>query len=286
MRSQWEVITVADAMTVLENADCGRNLTRTRVEKYMRDMLAGNWFKIPQGLVFDLQGILRDGQHRLAAMIAAAQELEKHGKVADAFDYSLEMWVTRDWDGSPEAFRVMDTGDSRSYIDLLVMGGYVNADQLRAILRRIGSWESGKPYTHKASPTHTEMDKILSAHPEAVEAARFGKAWRAPVVPKSIAGFCWWLFSAIDIEDAQFFMDGLRTDMGFETTPAKPHPIHVLRERLIRDQAANQGRGSFTRPEVVLWMVIRAWNMYRKGEVHKKIQLPVEFTDEGFIKPV
>jgi len=286
MRSQWEIITVEQAMTVLETADCGRNLTKVRVERYKRDMLAGCWFEIPQGLVYDTRDVLRDGQHRLAAMIAAAQEMEEAGKIADAFEFSMRMWVTRDWEGSPEAFRVMDTGDSRSYIDLLVMGGYVNADQLRAVLRRIASWEAGKSYTHKMSPTHTELDKILTAHPEAVEAARFGKAWRAPVVPKSIAGFCWWLFSSIDADAAQFFMDGLRTDMGFESSPESPHPIHVLRERLIRDQKVNQGRGSFTRPEVVLWMIIRAWNMYRTGECKKKIQLPEELSDEGFIKPV
>jgi len=286
VKSQWEVITVLDAIEALKDKECGRDLTTHRMDKYKRDMMAGRWRKVPQGPVYDKRGVLRDGQHRYAGMIAAAEELEKAGVIPNAAEFSLEMWVTRDWEGDPESFRVMDTGDSRSWTDLAATDGYVNADQLRAVLRRIISWELGKAYTHKTSPTHSELDDALLTHPEAVDAGRFGKAWRAPVVPKSIAGFCWWLFSAIDEDAARFFMDGLRTGQGYETSPAKPHPIHVLRERLIRDQRANQMRGSFTRPEVVLWMVIRAWNMYRTGEVKTKIQLPEEFSDETFIKPV
>jgi hypothetical protein len=286
MRSQWEVITVLDAIEALKDKECGRDLTSHRMDKYKRDIIAGRWRKIPQGPVYDKRGILRDGQHRYAAMIAAAEELEEYEVIANAAGFSLEMWVTRDWEGDPESFRVMDTGDSRTWTDLATTDGIANGEQVRAVLRRIMSWEINKAYTHRVSPTVSELDETLARHPEAIAAGGFGKAWHAPVVPRSIAGFCWWLLSAIDEDQARFFMEGLRTGMGYETSKEKPHPVHLLRERIIRDQRANQGRGTFTRAEVVLWMIIRAWNMYRTGEWLKKIQLPEEFSDEGFIKPV
>ena len=287
MRSQWEVITVLDAMTALETAQCGRPINSARVARYQRDMVNGNWREIPQGSVYDKAGILRDGQNRYAALAAAAQELERDGKIENALDFTLRMWVTRDWEATDESFLVMDTGDSRSYAEQLFMRGYGNAVQLRAILRRIVLLEARKLWTARITPTATELDSTLKAHPEAVDAAQYASTWHSPILAQSLAGFSWWLLCQVDEEAAERFMEMLRTGQGYDPgTRERPHPVHVLRERLSRDQKVNSTKRTRTKPEVIIWMVIRAWNMYRKGEFLKKIQLSDDISDENFIRPI
>lgn len=286
MESQWELINVEEALRALKTAQCGRPLNEARIARYASDMVNKRWRSTPQGPVYDEKGILRDGQNRYAAIIKAAENLEKKGDIKDAFDFGLRMWVTRNWDGDQAAFDVMDTGDKRAYTDLLFMRGHANVTQLRAILRRITRWEAGQPWTRNTTSTHSELDETLAAHPEAADAAKYATAWHAPVVAQSLAGFAWWLLSPLGEDDCAFFMEALRTGTGYESSPAAPHPVHVLRERLLRDQRNNQMRGTFTRTEVTIWMIIRAWNAYRNGEVIKKIQLPEEITDDTFIKPV
>jgi hypothetical protein len=278
MESRWEDITVLQAMEDLETADCGRYLLPSLVERYKRDMIAGDWHETPQGPSYDTSKVLRDGQHRYAALIAAAQETEAAGG-ARAEDFSLRMWVTRGAD--PGSFPYLDTGKGRTYGDLLTIRGHANVTNLKAVLRRIATWEAGQPWTRKLTPTNAELDKALIAHPEAQDAALFAKGWHAPVVAQSLAGFCWWLFSQVNHADCKFFMDALRTGAAIDTD----HPVHVLRERLLRDQKAGRTRGTFMRQEAVLWLIIRAWNAYRLNEDIRKLQIPVDVTDERFIRP-
>ena len=44
-----------------------RPVSRQYVEKYARDMRAGRWHYTNQGIGFDVNGVMTDGQHRLLA---------------------------------------------------------------------------------------------------------------------------------------------------------------------------------------------------------------------------
>ena len=44
-----------------------RPVSRQTVEQYARDMKAGRWYYTNQGIGFDVNGVMTDGQHRLLA---------------------------------------------------------------------------------------------------------------------------------------------------------------------------------------------------------------------------
>jgi hypothetical protein len=280
MRSQWEDITAVQAVQDLEDSECGRDLIPDLAERYSRDMINKNWHETNHGPAYDTRGILVDGQHRYKAVALAAEALEAAGRIR-AEDFSVRMWVTREMPA--EAFRYLDGGKPRSYTSLLQIDGIPNSSVTVPIMRRAVKWEAGLPWTRTHVATTSELDEFLKNHPEIIPAAEYAKNWHAPVLASTMAGFCWWLLGSVDLAAAEFFMESLRKgSIGDEK-----HPVHILRERLIRDRNTARARGSFMRQEAVLWLVIRAWNSYRTNEGIKKLQLPElkDITDRNFIRP-
>lgn len=70
-RSEVAVITPAMATRWLEANTRNRPLSDTTVKTYAADMAAGAWHITHQGIGFDVDGMLLDGQHRLSAIILA-----------------------------------------------------------------------------------------------------------------------------------------------------------------------------------------------------------------------
>ena len=62
MASQW-----------LANNNFNRPLKPRLVENYVRQILDGNWRRTHQGIAFDADGVLLDGQHRLHAVVQSGQ---------------------------------------------------------------------------------------------------------------------------------------------------------------------------------------------------------------------
>lgn len=82
MTQTWEVITPKKAEKWLTHNRVNRHVSKKTVEAYARDMAEGRWNeKGSCGISFDENGQLRDGQHRLCAIIMA--------------DRPISMWVCR-----------------------------------------------------------------------------------------------------------------------------------------------------------------------------------------------
>lgn len=74
IETREELITPEMAKEYLSHADGvkkNRPLNKRYIDMYARDMVAGKWKLTHQGIAFDDSGNLRDGQHRLNAIIAA-----------------------------------------------------------------------------------------------------------------------------------------------------------------------------------------------------------------------
>lgn len=82
-----------------------RNVNKRYVDLYARDMQAGKWRLTHQGIAFDKDGYLRDGQHRLNAIIKA--------------NIPVTMMVSRGL--SENSYVGMDTGLKRSASDVLAL---------------------------------------------------------------------------------------------------------------------------------------------------------------------
>lgn len=74
MKSEIILITPEMAKNWLLCVDANhknRNIRKNVVSKYARDMKRGGWKLTHQGIAFDVNGHLRDGQHRLSAIVEA-----------------------------------------------------------------------------------------------------------------------------------------------------------------------------------------------------------------------
>lgn len=65
----FQIITPAMARRLLEKNINNRPLQPAAVERYMRDIAAGNWQLTHQCIAVDIDGNLVDGQHRLTAIV-------------------------------------------------------------------------------------------------------------------------------------------------------------------------------------------------------------------------
>ena len=121
MRSRTVTITPKKAAEMLEHNGHNRPLTRTRVREFAEAMKRGDWQLTHQGIAFDTDGQLKDGQHRLAAIVEA--------------DQPVTMMVTTDL--PPETFDVLDTGKRRTAADALTINGEKSTSMLAAMVRVI-----------------------------------------------------------------------------------------------------------------------------------------------------
>jgi hypothetical protein len=274
MESYYEDITPAMATEYLSRNGGGRNLSQSAVACYARDMANGNWRTTHQGIAFDADGNLRDGQHRMAAIVRSG--------------VTVRMLIVK---GIPrEGFGVMDTGRGRTMADRLqIEGRGSDAVQLAAVARKALLWDAGLPWSRGLLPTREEISKFIDDNEDLLEAAKFAHAWpNRRILPSSAAGFAWWLFQGIDRQDADYFMERLRDGANLEVNDS----IHVLRERL-RLRGAHQARdinsgpgGRYVRTELMLALTIIAWNHYRKHNPITKLQLPSVLSDDNYPRPI
>lgn len=122
-----------------------RKVRRTHVAFLKDSILRGEWCVTHQGIAFDKEGILRDGQNRLLAVVAS--------------DKAVRMVVSLGLD--PATFDVVDRGLSRNTIDVLGGERYV-ADPLglAACILAGASTRVSAPQLRKLADS--ELGEILS----------------------------------------------------------------------------------------------------------------------------
>lgn len=77
MKTKVETITPEWAINILENHNPrNRKLSEGTVQSYAADMRNGRWVLNHQGLAFDTNGDLSDGQHRLWAVVFSGKTIE------------------------------------------------------------------------------------------------------------------------------------------------------------------------------------------------------------------
>lgn len=261
-----EILNVSPALAEawLAKNPNNRNLRKAVVEGYARDMLAGRWSLNGETVKLDVNGHLRDGQHRLNAVVVSGA--------------TVPMVVVSDL--GTEVMQTVDAGAKRSYSDALKLMGEDNTSTLAAVARRAVMWERGmKTNTGAIRPTPLEMTAFIEEHPEIRSSADLAsKLASRERLPASVIGLCHYLFSKLDPDDATWFF--LRVADG-DGLPAAD-PIAVLRERVTRLRLSG-GRINETEG---LALAIRAWNAHRAGETRTKLQMPRGgLTNENFPEP-
>jgi hypothetical protein len=152
VRSRVQKVTPARAAEMLTANTSNRPLSMSTVRSFAAAMRRGDWLVTHQGIAFDTNGMLVDGQHRLAAIVEA--------------DLPVEITVFTDVE--PDTFDVLDTGKRRNAADVLAIEGEKSTATLAAMVRTVWQYENRRDASWSggaASVTNHQIVQTLQQHP-------------------------------------------------------------------------------------------------------------------------
>lgn len=242
------------ALFWLENTNTrNRPLSKARVDLYARNMSAGLW-RHPTGeaIIFDVNGTLQDGQHRLAAQVQS--------------NASIDYWVMEN--ASPDDFAVIDQGRSRTAGQVVAMRGLKNHGEVAAIARATLSLIDHHTKTWNGSQVgNTQTVAFVESHAETLlrtsaEAIAAKNACRMHVTAYGAVGTYVALHS-VGIEQWNDFHQSVLS--GELLTEGMP--VHTLRKWAINRQM--HGSSSKVNLQTACVYIIKAWNHFvGRTEMH------------------
>jgi hypothetical protein len=253
-----QTITPARAAEWLTANTTNRPLSRPIVRGFAEAMRRGEWLVTHQGIAFDVNGTLVDGQHRLAAVIEA--------------DQPVEMTVFTE---VPEgAFDVLDTGKRRTAADVLAIEGEKNSILLAAMVRIVWlyrnrpdlNWSGGA-----AAVTNHQIVQTLNEHPKLREFLGRGEQIAAATgMIKSAAGAASYLVEqASGRTDLTGWYDGIIEGAGLGKGDARLQLRRVM-FTMTRRHAGQPIRRRDTREHVALYL--KAFTAWHTGEALPRLR--------------
>ncbi|MCL3993772.1 hypothetical protein [Streptomyces lavenduligriseus] len=256
MRTEVRTVTPELAREWLERNINNRPLSRQTVTHLARAIERGEWRLTHQGIAFDENGRLVDGQHRLEAVVKAG--------------LPVEVLVAH---GVPRAaFTVMDTGRKRTGRDALSLAGETNSNHLAAALRGLHLYITA-PDAHwsgkAASMSNDQLLTVLDEHPNMRESINRGialhKATRLTVTAAAIG----WYIAAkerSDVDQEPWF-DGLVSGAGL----SESDPRLILRNTMLGMAAGQRHRRKDDSREHLLYY-LKSWNAWVEGRSLKLLR--------------
>lgn len=222
------------------------------VERYAADMQAGQWALNGDRVRFDASGALRDGRHRLSAVVASG--------------VPVRMEVVRGL--SEAAVRTVDTGRARSFSDALFIESVPNARALAATTKWLWRYEHGGMVRATRAPSHAELRAVVEAHPgvhDAIREVQRSKEFQ----PQSVLAFVYTLAREHMPRKAAQWLEALQE--GEQLT--RSHPVWHLRRKL----GGRQALANPLRPVEVAALAAKSWNAFAANEDLTALQ----WTDTG-----
>lgn len=118
-----------------------RTLNVNTMRQYATDMKAGNWKLTGQGLSFDTEGNLMDGQHRLAAVISSGTTVPM-----------LVMWDLQQEEGGVKTINLFDIGKKRNVAQQLKINGMSYYSEIAAGSRALLALVCGNIRVNPTTP--------------------------------------------------------------------------------------------------------------------------------------
>lgn len=251
MRTRVQKITPERAQQMLEANTANRPLSMTVVRAFADAMRRGDWMVTHQGIAFDTDGVLVDGQHRLAAVVEAGEP--------------VEMTVFTEVD--PDTFDVLDTGKRRNAADVLAIEGEKSTAMLAAMVRTVWLYEN-RPDTSwsggSASVTNHQIVQTLAEHPRLRRFVSVGERISTETgMIKSAAGAASYLVERVNKRSKlEEWYDGIIEGAGL----GKSDPRLAFRRTMFAMARKQNGvqRRRDTREHVALY--VKAFNSWAVGE--------------------
>jgi hypothetical protein len=226
-----------------------RSISINHVHRLARDMTNKKWLQTGDTIKLDSDGFVRDGQHRLLALIHSGT--------------SHDFLVVRNMD--PRAQLVTDVGRPRNVATQVTMAGHGNSPHISAIANMTLRYRAQRMLNTFQSSV-MEVLEFVETEPEVHDA--LAATWRVrrtvSRAPQAALGTLYIEGGHIDPVARDKFFNLLATGAGLESG----NPILVLRNKLgvqVVDLVRYKRAG-------VLWQLVYTWNKWRQ---HKEIQLIV-----------
>ena len=248
------------AKAVLENHNEGnRPLSISALRHLKVSILRGEWMLTGQPIIFDINGLLLDGQHRLTSCVAN--------------DFPLSTLAVVGIDR--EAFRVLDSGKKRGLSDHLSILGEQQAVRLAATVRSFHLFLSTGIISENGVRKHISVrqaEEILAIHPGLRNSVDTVGSWnpRTRLIP--VGGFAsamHYVLSQADPEHGERFMRSMVLNQ-FPIGDCWGALQYV--NGLILDK---KSRGLQFNRSTLFNLTAKAWEWFRKGRAPKSLKMPL-----------
>lgn len=254
-----------------------RPVSLRNVNQLAVDMLKGNWRVTHQGIGFDVVDHLKDGQHRLLAVVQAAEHGAMDGDIQLPPNpkISIKSMVTRGLD--VDIFPYLDMGKNRSAATILTMAGYTNSTTLSAAARLLYLFDN---FEFKTWPSikvtnQTVLDVVRSTGIDQYGSIASMLRDIGFIKPAAMAGS---YLAERAYPDADH--DTFLTSLADGTDLSSDSPILILRNYMIKSRNSSGVRRD---AQAHLALYIKTWNDYLLGRRRATIAFK---TSEVFPKPM
>lgn len=224
-----------------------RKYRKGHLDGIIRDLKAGRWKLNGEPIVFDRNGRIVNGQHRLLAVIETGVTILVHVL----------------WGVDPSVYCSYDIVSKRTSADALKTRGVVNSHVAAAAIRSILIYAEHPDFAINEVYSPEAVSEFEQAHPELTESVsvgvRFGNLRSS--ITSSNATCAHFLFAKIDRKAADSFFGHLIEGVGLE----KYSPIRIL-----RDRALDRGWRPVAREQFAF--MFKAWQAWREGREMKLIR--------------
>lgn len=225
-----------------------------KIKRYAQDLIEGRWGLTGDTIKFGSNGVLRDGQNRLAACIRAGKPLRSH--VVFGVD--------------PDLFTRMDIGKNRTPADVFSIAGIAYATHVAGTVRWLKILTSDNPGDRGAQFSNEEL---LEAYREAYDpdklehsiqcALAVRRSTRHPVAPLAALHY---IFAEKNRQKADSFFD----EWAMDRAKRARAPTRYLQRRLV--EVARQSNQRL-HENVRNAFIIKAWNAYIGGRSLSKAEM-------------
>lgn len=246
---------------------CNRPFDKRLEADFAGRMLRREWKLNHQGMALDVDGILLDGQHRLAGLVKAAET-----------DPTVTFVTEITYDLDPETMITIDTGKTRNKTDALGFRKEANRHMLASTVGLIWRYDNF-PLTEwgKQRMSNQQMLDVLDANPNIREAVRRGGLTRHVTTGSSAAAFLYIAERVYRDAPTEDFMYGIRTGYDLPQGDART-AFRAFNERIRRGSSRRR-----TDQIEQFALLIKTWNYWLTGKPWKTAVWKVT---EDFPKPI
>jgi hypothetical protein len=223
----------------LKGKNKNRSMHLSQLNKLKRALEQDRWEINGETIIFDAQGRLIEGQHRLQAVV----------------DTDTSLWSLIVVGIDQDRFKTMGQGSKRSAGDILSIRGEKDARNLAAALRWVWRYEHRQMMNPHPLITDDELADTIWVHQEIVDSITYGHQAQGLAAPGMVTALHY-LCSRVHKADANDFFwrftKGQNLDEG--------HPILILRNSLMKSTKLRR----VMRDERKAPMIVVAWNLLRK----------------------